>query len=100
MSMSLTIRRNFGPLDRIALTDKTIMRDVGLLARERIVKRTRKGQSVDGSPFRPYTQAYAKVKREATGSSAPVNLTVSGGMLNALTITEVTENSVTLGFTS
>ena len=98
--MTITIRRNFGPLEQIALTKAPVMREVGLLARERIIARTRRGLSAEGQPFRPYTRAYAAKKQAATGSSAPVNLTLSGGMLDAIVVTDVTDDSVTLAFSS
>ncbi len=92
------VTRNFGPLDQIKLTDKALMREVGLMVRERIVRRTRQGVGVDG-PFKPYSPGYATLKAAALGAG-PVNLTVSGGMLNAITITRVEDDEVELGFTS
>jgi hypothetical protein len=73
------------------------MREVGLLARETIRRRTARGISADGTPFAPYSKSYALQKGKALGPG-PVNLTVSGDMLNALQIVDVTETSVTLGF--
>jgi len=55
----MPVTRNFGPLDQIKLTDKTLMREVGLMTRERIVRRTRDGKSTDGTPFAPYSAGYA-----------------------------------------
>jgi hypothetical protein len=78
------------------------MREVGLLAREMIVRRTIAGRDAEGVPFAPYSPAYAKAKRQALGG-AGVNLQVSGGMLNDLTITDVQvtpeKATVTLGWT-
>ena len=90
------VTRNFGPLTTIKLTDKALMREVGLMVRERIVRRTRQGVGVDG-PFRPYSAEYAAKKAKELGAG-PVNLTVSGGMLNAITITRVEDDEVELGF--
>ncbi|MEO8520049.1 MAG: hypothetical protein ABI603_01725 [Acidobacteriota bacterium] len=93
MAVTITVRRSFTvKLDTLKLTTKADMREIGLLARERIVTRTLAGQGVDG-PFRPYSSAYAKRK----GSSA-VNLQVSGNMLNQLQIVDVTDTSVRLGW--
>lgn len=133
----MSVTRNFGPLDQIKLTDKALMREVGLMIRERIVRRTRQGIGVDG-PFKPYSAQYAAAKgrglaggkakqrraraaeavlarEEAHGAggagsvarklfdatrpySGVVNLTVSGGMLNAIVLTRVEDDEVELGF--
>ena len=95
----MPVARNFGPLDRIQLTDKDLMREVGLLARERIVRRTRQGLDAEGQPFAPYSDGYKDRKAKELGASA-VNLTVSGEMLNAITITRVEDDEVELGFSS
>lgn len=73
------------------------MRDVGLLARETIIRRTRRGEGSDGQRFRAYSPAYAKQKAQHLGAGA-VNLTVSGGMLNSIQVVETTDRRVTLGF--
>lgn len=73
------------------------MREVGLLARERIYRRTIAGRDQDDQPFKPYSAAYGAL-RAKEGLSTNVNLQVSGAMLNALRIVAVTETSVTLGF--
>ena len=92
------VSRNFGRLDAIPLTDRRIMREVGLLARERIIRRTRQGQSVTGRPFRPYTAAYRAQKAKELKRVARVDLTLSGSMLNDVTLTEVTPTTVEIGF--
>lgn len=89
--------RNFGPLDQIPLTNRQLMREVGLLARERIVRRTRQGIGTEGRAFEPYSEAYRLQKSQELGTT-PVNLTVSGAMLNDITITKVEDDSVELGF--
>lgn len=85
------------PLADLPLTNEQLMREVGLLARERIVRRTISGLDQDETPFRPYSLGYALQKAAELGN-AGVNLQVSGAMLNAITITEVTSATVTLGF--
>jgi hypothetical protein len=95
--MRATITRNFGPLDGIKLTDKALMREVGLLARERIYRRTVSGQATGGSPFAPYSAGYAALKKKELGAGK-VNLQVSGAMLNAIQITRVDDTEVELGF--
>jgi hypothetical protein len=95
----LSVTRNFAKLDTIPLTDAATMRDVGLLARERIVRRTRAGKGTDNAPFEPYSADYRARKGKELGASHP-NLTVSGTMLNDITILHVDNDTVTLGFKS
>ena len=93
----MAVTRNFGPLDAIKLTNRDLMREIGLLVRERILRRTRQGIGTDGAPFQPYSVSYAAEKAAELGSG-PVNLTLSGAMLNDMTITKVTDDEVELGF--
>lgn len=93
----MSVTRNFGPLDQIPLTTKAIMREVGLLARERVVRRTRQGQTTDGGQMQPYSAGYAKRKAKELGTSMP-NLTVSGAMLNDIILTDIQDDEVSLGF--
>lgn len=97
--MGVESSRSFGRLADLKLTDRAFMREVGLLARERIVRRTLSGQDQAGQPFQPYSASYAAVKAKELGVG-PVNLQVSGRMLQGLVIVDVTDNSVTLGFSS
>ena len=95
--MGVVIRRSFGRLPDLKLTDRETMRAIGEEVRERIQRRTLSGQDVDGQPFEPYSDGYAKAKSEAMGTTK-VDLAVSGEMLGGLTIVNVTDKSVTLGF--
>lgn len=95
--MPVRVTSNFTP-GSLRFTDTEVMREIGLLAREAIRRRTATGISADGTPFHPYSPRYAQQKARAVGGGAVVNLTLSGGMLNALQIVEVTEKTVTLGF--
>jgi hypothetical protein len=89
MAVSIKVTRHFSLSDMTRkLVTKADMRDVGLLARERIIARTLRGESASGGGFAPYTEGYAKAKRAALGTST-VNLQVSGNMLNDLQITEI-----------
>lgn len=98
--MPVTVKLNFQPLAGIHLTTRAIMKEVGLLARERIIRRTLSGTDEEGKPFTPYSPGYAAMKAKALAGSGTVNLQVSGAMLNAITITKLTDDTVTLGFTS
>jgi hypothetical protein len=97
--VGITVRRTIPDLARFADTvvDRSLMREIGLLARERIIRRTAAGKDERGQPFRPYSAGYRERKAKELGGGT-VNLQVSGAMLNALTIVEVTDRSVTLGF--
>jgi hypothetical protein len=95
---TITVKVSGKRLADTAITNAKLMREVGLLARERILKRTQAGRDEDGAPFKAYSKAYAEQKTKGLGSAAPVNLQVSGRMLQGLTLTDVTENSVTIGF--
>ena len=94
---TVSLTRNFGPLTDLELVSAEDMRELGLLARERIVRRTLSGIDAEGAPFAPYTPGYAKAKAEALGAG-PVNLQVSGNMLNDVQIVDVTDHTVTLGW--
>ena len=99
--MGITISRSFGDLADIEFVTAEDMRQVGLLARERIVRRTMAGRDAQGAAFRPYSPGYAKAKAEALGTTA-VNLQVSGNMLNDLTVVRVAgwpEPFAEIGFT-
>ena len=95
--MTVRVSANFGRLRDLPLTTPALMRDVGLLARERIYRRTIAGVDADNRRFVAYTPGYARIKAAELGPG-PVNLQVSGAMLNAMTILETTATSVTIGF--
>lgn len=96
--MPVTLSRNFGSLADLALVAADDMREIGLLARERIIRRTSQGLDADGRAFKPYSAAYAAFKRATLGTGGTVDLTVSGNMLNQLQIVALTDHSVTLGW--
>jgi hypothetical protein len=93
----ITVTRTFGRLADIPLAGKALMHDVGLLARERVIRRTVGGTDAFGARFQAYAPDYEKRKREAVGGSG-VDLQVSGAMLRAITIVEETDTKVVLGF--
>jgi hypothetical protein len=99
LSATVTIRRNFPSLVALELVTAADMREIGLLVRERIIRRTRQGIGPDGQAFAPLSPRYAAIKHRELGTSSP-DLTVSGRMLNDITITDVTDTSVTLGWNS
>jgi len=97
--MPVIVSRNFPDLRTIPLSTEALMREIGLLAIEQIRRRTRSGEGVDG-PFAPYSRGYAEWKGKTVGGSSTVNLTLSGRMLNDITITHIGETFVELGFKS
>ena len=84
--MAVTVRRNFAPLTSVEWLSREDWRLIGLLARERITLRTIRGISVDGSPFKPYSEGYAKTRRANAMDSAQVTLQVSGAMLRGIKV--------------
>jgi hypothetical protein len=96
--LGVTVTSTIPNLGTVKLTDRQLMREVGLLARERIVRRTISGRDAKGGSFQPYSPAYAERKAKEGLGGGQVNLQVSGAMLNDLQITEVTDESVTLGW--
>lgn len=87
------------PFAETAFSSEDLMRELGLLARERILLRTIGGTDANDRPFTPYSATYAIRKAKEVGAGS-VNLQLSGGMLGAMTITHVDRNTVTLGFSS
>jgi len=63
-------------------------------------KRTQSGKAADGSSFPKYTKAYEGSLdfRNVKSKGAPVNLTLSGDMLAALGLVDVSKNKLTLGY--
>ena len=50
--------------------------------RDEMVSRTRRGQSVSGGSFAPYSEKYEKRRRKLGLPTSPVDLTVTGAMLD------------------
>jgi len=98
--MSVKVNKNFGRLEDIPLSNRELIRELLLLARERVIRRTLAGQSSEGVAFVPYSPGYLKAKRKALGTSGRPNLQASGRMLNEITIVELTDTRGTLGFSS
>lgn len=95
--MGIVVRKSFVRLADTALTTKADMMLVGEIVRRRIVERTERGVDATGAAFRPYSKGYAK-RKNAAGGRSRVDLRVSGAMMNAIDIIDVTDTSVSLGF--
>jgi hypothetical protein len=77
---------------------KQTMRLIGEQAISRIIVETQDlGKDQNNRRFRPYSKLYAKV-RKAAGRSTRVDLTDTGHMLNAVSVTDSRNNGVTIGF--
>lgn len=95
--MSVHVLKNFPPLASLPLAGKDLMREIGLLARERVYQRTVAGTDMHGHPFAPLSPGYKEQKMREIGTGR-ANLQASGDMLNSLRIVNVTEDSVEIGF--
>jgi hypothetical protein len=65
--MPVTVNLTGDRFSEIPLSTVDLMREVGLLARERILLRVADSRSTDGSPFAPYSAAYAARKAKEVG---------------------------------
>lgn len=94
----VTVKNDIPDLEKVKLSDRELMREIGLLVRETIVRRTISGRDAKGAAFQSYSTGYAERKAKEGLGGGKVNLQVSGAMLDDITITEVTNDSVTLGW--
>tara|TARA_Y100001938_G_scaffold132665_1_gene191172 strand:+ start:753 stop:1397 length:645 start_codon:yes stop_codon:yes gene_type:complete len=77
---------------------KQTMRIIGEQAISRIIVETQDlGKDKNNRRFRPYSKLYAEV-RKAAGRSTRVDLTDTGHMINAISVTDARNNGVTVGF--
>ncbi len=95
--MGVRFRKSWRTLLRGPLIDRSVMPEIGTFVVQQIRTRTEAGRDVRGYPFRALSQEYRARKQEALGSGDP-DLTVSGRMLNALQVTQVSARQVTVGF--
>jgi hypothetical protein len=98
MKVNVQAGQNFGRIGEIRWSTKDLMEEIGHRAIVLIKRRTAQGRDVDNAPFAEYSEGYAKRKREALGTTGGVNLSVSGAMLDRMDLVEVTDHSVTLGW--
>ena len=98
MASTVTVTVSGPRADEIPLSTEALMHEVGLLARERVIRRTLSGLDEQELPFYPYSVTYRLRKMAEVGTAEPVNLQLSGDMLNAITIIEIARNTVALGF--
>lgn len=60
---------------------QTVREETPKLSQE-IISRTRRGQNVQGGSFRSYSESYKKQRQRMGLQTSPVNLTVTGEMLD------------------
>ena len=91
--------------DTLQLVTAPVMREIGKLAVEEILRQTDAGRDYQGRPFKPYSEGYAERKATYRGGRMGANvgtgtpdLKVTGRMLNDMQIVGVTPRRVTLGF--
>ena len=97
--MSATVRIAKIDFAGLAAVPANVMKDAGDLAARMIRTRTQQGKDKDGQPFVAYTPDYSERKAKELGAG-PVNLTVSGRMLNDMGVSESGINRVSIGFRS
>lgn len=74
-------------------TDREI---VGQLIIERIQDRTEAGQNIDGERFQRYSPGYTSYLQRI-GAATGVDLTLTGEMLNSISILSHSQGSITIG---
>lgn len=96
--MGVVVKRSWRTdLARTPIIDRSVMEMVGREIREQIYRRTLAGKDAEGRSFDAYSDGYAKAKSEAMGTTR-VDLSVSGEMLGAMQVVEVTDRKVVIGF--
>lgn len=92
--------RSSGPRLPTVVTDRQAMAEIGAAALQALISRTFvRGRDTEDKPFRPYSKAYAEVRRESGRQVAPVNLVWSGALQRAVRVKSVTHNDVRIGIT-
>ena len=84
--MGVTVRTR-GQDPRLAVKfKKTDFQNLGYLIRDIIIERTERGVDGMNKPFKPYSSQYAKRRLKEGFDTSPVNLQVSGAMLNGIKV--------------
>lgn len=66
---------------------RNMMGEIALYVMDRIKTRTLRGEDVNGYDFDPYSPGYKKWRQKSGYKTAPVDLTLTGHMLSAMTET-------------
>lgn len=78
------VRLRFSRLIDI-FTKRSALEEVGNFVLFQIKERTQKGKDVSGIPFAPYSPKYKMFRKKWGYGTDKVDLTLTGGMLNAMT---------------
>jgi hypothetical protein len=103
--MAVHVRSEGVRFDKLKLVDAKVMREIGKLAVDEILRQTDAGRDYQGRAFKPYSEGYADRKATYRGGrlgadigTGGVDLKVTGRMLNDLQIISTTPRKVVLGF--
>lgn len=97
--MPFTVLGTLPKFDRMEFLSPSDWRELGRNAVTKIVNRVRfQGLDANGQAFAPYSEGYRQAREEYGRPGSPVDLTVSGDMLNNLTVIDQAKTSVTLGW--
>ena len=86
--MGITVKNNVRLKEKFEARLQAIEREMKVAindAQAGISIRTQGGSGVDGSSFAPYSETYKHVRADRGYQTGPVNLTVTGDMLRAIT---------------
>jgi len=91
---------NFDELTDVDLTDEVALkREIAQAIIDRMVERTERGESAYGGSLGTYSKEYQNsLDFKAFGKSNPVDLKLTGDMLNSVDIIEESGNKITIGF--
>lgn len=95
--MPVKVTSTVGKLSNLVQIDERVTSEIGTFANRRIRTRTESGRDVNGAPFAPLSESYAKARARA-GVGTRSNLTLSGAMLNDQQVTKVTRRMATISF--
>lgn len=96
---TVRVSRAFGDLRSVMPETKDLMREIGDFLIRRIRTRTEQERGWDGATFQALSPGYAAQKAKALGHQR-ADLTVSGRMLNDMSVVAVTDTSLEIGFIS
>jgi hypothetical protein len=72
---------------------------IGIDIIERIIERSQSGKDKNGQDFVAYSEGYKKsFEFKLAGKGESPNLTLTGEMLNAMTVLETSDGSITIGY--
>lgn len=88
-----TLDRIVPPGSRQALLEKIANFQIG-----RIKRRTAAGLDVNGNPFAPYSARYAEQRRKSGRETDRVQLRLTSGMMDSITVVSASAQRAVLGF--